>query len=889
MIGNTDSRTDSPTDSPEARWVSLAFVLAAGLLALPGAVACSSDDSADTDAAIAGQCPTESTTFDVGDPTGHADPYGAAAAAQARAGRLTDESMIVQSAHGRQKIRVGDFVLANDKVAVVIEDAGLSDGYVQFGGEILAIDKVGSDGRPMGLSKYVESLITLSNETVEPTSVTVMNDGSDGKAAVVRATGQLRGLPFLDGALGALFYRHYGLEVAFDFVLEPGAEKILLRLGIINPSVEAVDFAADGFSDELHGFFQKSHNQLATKEFGFGEASGEIEWAAFISGEWNFAWRLPEGKKLYAELEISGFQYMSAPGFVAKGCGTTWRDHVEIIAGGPNFDGLIEAIRRVDGEAPGREIRGLLVDAEGAPVPNAWVHVEDAQGNYLSRARADVNGAFTAHGVVGDTTVLFPDQLGGKLASVSVSADQVETEIALPAASTLNVVVTDASTKQGMPVRIQVIPEDGVVGWPSSYGVPNERDGRLYQEFAMTGAARLEVPPGEHRVIVSRGFEWEMFDGKVTVRAGETVDLDVELLHSVDSTGVMCADFHIHSHQSADSNDPIPWKVKSAIADGLEIPVSSEHDWVVDFQPVIEDLGVAEWAFGMPSSEMTSFEWGHMGVVPLLPRPDALNNGAINWPGRTPPDVFEEIQNLPEDPILIINHPSDGSFASYFSSSSLDRETGEGREGRWSTNFDAIEVFNSSDFDRNRNDSVTDWFVLLNHGYTFWAVGSSDSHHLRGSPVGYPRTCIDFGHDDPTRLTRDIVRDRIATGAMTISGGLLMTVVGPDGAGPGATVTAGALGIDSGSSADFVVTVQGPSWVQGDTLEIIVDGVTQQTVPLMPLGDGPSNVYVNNVKVNFDDSRDRSWVVFHAKGVGDLRPLHNEPVFAASNPVFYEP
>ncbi len=871
-----------------ARFVSrslpwaLTWALATSSLAL-ASVGCSSEDGSGGDATSADACPTETSVFEIGDANGHADPYGAAAAGQARAGRLTDASMIVQSAHGRQKIRVGDFVLANDKIAVVIEDAGLSDGYVQFGGEILAIDKIGTDGRPMGVSMYVETLITLSNETVDPTSVTVMNDGSDGKAAVVRATGALRELPFLNGGLGGLFFRHYNLQVAFDFVLEPGAEKVSLRLGLINPSEEPVDFAAKGFSDELHGFFHKSHNQLATKEFGFAEAEGEIEWAAFISGEWNFAWRLPGGRKLYSELEISGFQYMSAAGFAVDGCSTTWRDHAEIIAGGPNLDGLIQAIRRVDGEAPGREITGTVVDSQGAPVPNAWVHLEDSQGQYVTRTRADASGAFTAHGIVGEAAVLVPDQLVGKLTSVSVSADQTEAELALPEPGTLSVVVTDAGSKQGMPVRIQIIPADGVAGWPASYGVPNERSGRLYQEFAMTGAAEFAVPPGEHRVIVSRGFEWEMFDSTVTVAAGETETLQVELLHSVNSDGIMCADFHIHSHQSADSNDPIPWKVRSAIADGLEIPVSSEHDWVVDFQPVIEELGVEDWAFGMPSSEMTSFEWGHMGVVPLVPRPDALNNGAINWPGRMPPDVFDEIQSLPEDPILIINHPSSGSFASYFSSSALNRKTGEGREGRWSTNFDAIEVFNSSDFEKNRDDSVTDWFMLLNHGYTFWAVGSSDSHHLRGSPVGYPRTCIDFGHDDPTRLTRDIVRDRMTTGAMTVSGGLLMTVVGPDGAGPGETLAA------SGSSAEFVITVQGPSWVEADTLEIIVDGETQDTVSLLPFGDGPANVYKNTVTVDFDDASNRSWVVFHAKGAGDLQPLHGEPLFAASNPVFYEP
>ena len=101
--------------------------------------------------------PKLSPTFKVGNRVGHRDPYGAKAAGEARAGRLTRASMIVQPAHGRQKIEVGDYVLANDKIAATIEDRDLSDGYTRFGGEIIAIDRVDDDGRPAGTSYYNET------------------------------------------------------------------------------------------------------------------------------------------------------------------------------------------------------------------------------------------------------------------------------------------------------------------------------------------------------------------------------------------------------------------------------------------------------------------------------------------------------------------------------------------------------------------------------------------------------------------------------------------------------------------------------------------------------------------------------------------------------------
>ncbi|MCB9590397.1 MAG: CehA/McbA family metallohydrolase [Polyangiaceae bacterium] len=823
-------------------------------------------------------CPT---SFEVGDATGHADVYGAKAASQARAGRITDAAQIVQPAHGRQRINVGDYVLANDKIAVTIEDKGLSDGYARFGGEILAVDQVGDDGRPLGRSNYVETLMALSIQMINPTSVSVINDGSDGNAAVVRVTGPLEAIPFLNGSLAALFPRRYDVDAAYDYVLEPGAEKLDIRLGIANPTSDPIEFAIGSVTDEMHGFFQQNHNQFATEGSGFSSANGEIPWAGFVSGAFNFAWRLPHGKKLNTNLEISGFQYFTGPGFAADACGITWNDHVEVIGGGPDYDGLREAIRRVDGDTAWQAVSGQVLDSSGGPVADAWVHATAADGSYLSRTKSASDGSYTIHVPPDTGATLTPQKLGYALpGGTNVGAGVSSQDLSFAATGAIHVVATDAAQNAPMPVRIQVIPTSAPPSWPESFGVADEANGRLHQHFAMNGDATLLVPPGEHRVIVSHGGEWEISDTTISVNAGETAQVAASLEHSVDSTGIMCADFHIHSAQSADSHDPIVEKVKSAIADGLEIPVSSEHEWVVDFGPVVESLGMTDWAFGMPSQELTTFSWGHFGVVPLLPKPDQVNNGAVEWVGLEPPQMFDNVQNLPEDPVFIINHPSGGGFGAYFSSARFDRTTGAGKTANlWSTNFDAIEVFNDSSFDDNRDKSVGDWFALLNHGYTFWAVGSSDSHKLRTSPVGYPRTCIDFGFDDPKQLTINSVRDAVASGNTTISGGLLMTVVGPGGAKPGETITE--------TSADFTVTVQSPSWYDATTLEVIVNGVTVDEQALLPMGSGTGHRYVNVVHVDFDANAGRSWVVFHAKGTDDLSPLHpGRDAFAVSNPIF---
>ena len=829
-------------------------------------------------------CDVAALKFEVGDPKGHADPFGAKAAGQARAGRVDDLTGLAQPGHGRQQVEPGDFVLANDKIVVFIEDKDFSDGYARFGGEILSIDRANADGKPTGVSKYTETLTGLSIEMIDPTSVTVLKDGSDGGEAIVRVAGKLSKIPFMQGPLSYLFPRTYEVEAVYDYVLRPGEERVTMRMGVVNATSEPIDFALN--SDELLGFFHYSSAQLVTPEYGFEEPKGKLAWAGYDGGDFGFAFRFPDNVITYG-LTVSGFSLFYGPGFIAESCTAESVDRVDIIAGGPDYDGLAEAVRRVSGEEPWREVTGSVEDAQGNGVNGAWLHAMAADGAYLSRTRTDSFGKFVVHVPKGAPVTLVPQKRGyAPHVGFGVGADEATATIPLDPNGTIHVAAKDAATGTALPVRVQVVPNETVPGTPEAFGTPDETNGRMHQVFAMDGNATVSVPPGQHTVIVSRGYEWELVSTEVTVAAGETLELPVDLEHSVDTTGVMCADFHIHSQFSADSNDRVEHKVRGALADGLDIPVSSEHEWVADFQPVIQAMNMSQWAFGMASEELTTFTWGHFGVVPMTPDPKKGNNGAVDWIGKDPKDVFALVRALPDNPVLIVNHPSGGGFGAYFSAAGLDRKTGKGREGFWSDDFDAVEVFNDSDFEANRSESVADWFALLEAGMTVWAVGSSDSHSLRTSPIGYPRTCLTFGHDDPTQLTKLLVRDAVASGASTISGGLYMTATGPNGEDPGQMVQTGA-----GGTATFTISIESASWVNASELETIVNGKTVSVEPLVPVtGGGTSKKYENQVTVTLDPSRPRNWVLFHAKGTGDLAPLHpGRRPFAVANPFFLTP
>jgi hypothetical protein len=803
---------------------------------------------------------------------GHPDPLGAIRAHQARAGRITKQSDIAQPADARSKIRIGDFLLANDKVAIYIEAEGKSDGYLPFGGEILGIEPVGQDGRPLGVSYYGEGAVLFGLEAVSPERVSVIADGSDGGPAIVRASGTLKMVPILD-AFSAIFPDRYNLPAALDYVLEPGSPNITLRLNLANPGSNAVDF-----TDKQHvAFFQSSRSQTFSEVFGFGRPQGDLRFVGWDSGHAAFTGRNLLGPMSVA-LEISGIQIFKAPALTVDGCSTKTVDYMQLTGGAGGIDGALEMSRKALGDAAWHEVHGVVREDNGGVLGGAIVHATSPSG-YLTRVTADDQGRFAIHVPTGGKVSLTPTMKGWAVpAATPLGADANQIALSLPQRATIDVDAVDADTGEALPVRIQIVPDQNTFHAPESFGLKDEPDNRLYREFVMSGHASLPVPPGGHRVIVTRGYDYELFDAPVSAQAGQTTHVRAALKRSVDSTGVMCADFHIHSFYSADSSDPVEKKVRGAIADGLEIPVSSEHEYVIDFQDTIRALGLTKWAFGMASEELTTFTYGHFGIVPLTPQPEGVNHGAIDWTGMKPPELFPTINRRPERPLIIVNHPEDSAMG-YFALGGFDRTTTTGAPELWNEQFSAIEVFNESDFETNRNASVADWFALLNAGKIYWATGASDSHDLRSVPVGYPRTCIYFGHDDPTRLTPEAVRDGMRSGTAVISGGLTMTVQGPDGTLPGGTSQAGL----------YKVVIQSPGWISASGLEVIVDGVTQRDLNLPPpSGSGPGKRWELTVPVDAASSRSRHWVVFHARGSGDLSPLlAGKKPFAVSNPIFF--
>lgn len=859
--------------------LALATALATGLALAVAAAGCGGDDGP--------SCPTAASAFPPGDPDGHPAPLGAGPG-EARAGRAR-EGDLPQTAAGLATWQPGDFLLANDRVALVIEDVGDSDLYDPWGGRPVGLARV-SGGRLVEPNNFGELFLLTGRSSIVTRSVTVIADGSDGGTAIVRVTGTLHPVPFFEAIIAALFAEPWtDIEAAIDYELAPGADHVDIRYRYASPRPAAKTAPAT-----LHALMFTRRTPVFQPGRGFDDALAGPYLALVDDAATSWAY-LPGDGTLGGSLSQSGFLGAFGPGFEMPACGTLERLHARLVIGGPGLDGVQVAAARTLGEAQ-RAITGQVTRG-GAAVAGIHVHAVGAGATYYTRALTDARGGFTVHvpAAAGDVALEAIAPGEGPVA-VTAGSGSGPVAIALPARGAIHVVATEAGDRR--PVRVQVLPAAGqaLPAIPARYGEPERAGGRLAVAFAVTGEATLPVPPGRWEVVVSRGFAYELVRETVTVAAGSTVEVDAALERAVPMPGALCGDFHIHTWRSNDSGDNALEKVAQALADGVELPVRSEHEFVADFAAEIAAMGAQAFAAALGSLELTSFEvWGHMGVFPLTPDPSRPNAGAPRWQTYptaddpdaefatlSPPAVFDAVRARPEAPIVIINHPRGG--ANYFDYVGFDPATGLVDDAAaWDEKFTLVEVFNDSGWQANRTSNVADWLGLLRAGRRVFAVGSSDSHGYVGSPVGYPRTCVDVGTSDPRAVTATLVRDRLAAGRAVISGGIAVRArIGE--AGPGDTVRG------AGSPLALSIEVRAPTWVDVDAIEVVVDGETVDTIPVGPGDADPSDPAVRwRGELPVQSLASGGFVVVAAYGDAPLEPVHARLPFGVTNPIFVAP
>jgi hypothetical protein len=378
--------------------------------------------------------------------------------------------------------------------------------------------------------------------------------------------------------------------------------------------------------------------------------------------------------------------------------------------------------------------------------------------------------------------------------------------------------------------------------------------------FLADGTATVQLRPGRYLLYASRGPEYGVSKRRVHVREGKTHSRKFTVRRIVDTTGFISADFHIHSARSLDTSPPLTDRVASFAGEGVEVMVSSDHDYHVDYTPIIADLGIGNLITSIVGNEVTTSvpnppafpdAIGHINAWPLLVDPNAPRDGSIQDEFVAPNFLYSRLRNQGAS-VIQYNHVRAGvsglTSIGFFNNFGYDPDlpitsppndllldtdilgpgaSGVGNpDGFRNIDFDVLEIGNGTDLP-GYLAVRRDWFSLLNQ--TDFATlpflpgtGVSDSHRLTVEAAGYFRTFVGRAGDDPTALDVTTFNDNIKAGNMlgTTAPFIRFTVSEAGGgiAGLGQTLA------PSSSTVNLNIHVEAANWIPVDEVRVYRNG-----------------------------------------------------------------
>ena len=308
--------------------------------------------------AVLAGCGDDSKTCDTqgpfaeGDLVGHPQPLGSGPN-EARAGRVHAADLPAVSS-GLITWQDNDFVLANDKIALVIEDVGDSDLYDPWGGRPVGLARV-EGGRMVEPNNFGELFFLTGRSTIVTDSVSVIADGNDGGPAIIRARGKLHPLPFFEAIIATVFAEPWlDIDAAIDYELAPGAEHVDVRYRYSSPRA-----VAEKVPSIAHSFMYTDRTPVYQPDHGFDKAITGAPYIALVDDRATSWAYIPAESAFGSSLAASGFLGAFSPGFEMPACDKLDRLHAQIVIGGPGLDGIQSAAARVRGEQQ-RTITGTV-------------------------------------------------------------------------------------------------------------------------------------------------------------------------------------------------------------------------------------------------------------------------------------------------------------------------------------------------------------------------------------------------------------------------------------------------------------------------------------------------------------------------------------------------
>jgi hypothetical protein len=426
---------------------------------------------------------------------------------------------------------------------------------------------------------------------------------------------------------------------------------------------------------------------------------------------------------------------------------------------------------------------------------------------------AGLLAAGTNHLRIHSSATTGDDVLIGRVMLIGQPVEQVLSQ------ATIDVAVREEPGGRATPSRITIADELGSLIATGNVSGPQHavRPGVVYSR---TGVVRLKLPAGRYVIYAGRGFEYSVGRSEVHLVEGAHVSRRLSIRREVDTRGWVAMDPHVHTGTFARHGDAaIHERMLTIAAEGIELPVSTEHNTLVDFDSHARSAGVRQHFTPVLGSEVTTPGLGHFNVFPMGGDRKVIDERAEDWAR-----LREAIEGGATQPVVVLNHGLDihGGFRPLGAARHV-AIAGEDLAG-WSLPANAMEIVNSGAVMSDSLALPRGWMGLLNRGVILTAVGSSDSHDVARYIVGQGRTYVRSDDGEPGGIDVRQAADSVRRGRTMVSYGLVAELE-VAGRGPGEL-------LGPGNELDVRVRVKGPSWTRAQHVALYVNGnrVREETV-----------------------------------------------------------
>lgn len=712
-----------------------------------------------------------------------------------------------------------------------------------------------------------------------PTSIEIAENGRNGRA-VIRVHGIDAGINFIDSAIPT---QDLPFRLMNEYILEPDKDYVTIRSTIFNDAdgrYKVLIADMPFWRGDTDTFVPRSgYNISDVDPVSFGRWVGSTN-RLDLDVSYALATTSP-GRKFYSPYFYKDVSPL-LNGLIKVGAHGAGSYERIFIVGDGDTRMFPEVINAYDESDDYGIIEGNVSVAGKSGPDSVQVMVQDTQrpdgSNYVAALYPDDSGEYSVQVAPGEyqLTVVGAGRENSEPTVVDIDAGDVATQDLDP--NPPGMLAIDVTDDIGDPIPCKI---SLFAGYDA-----NVNQQPIFRLFSLTGDETFPVPPGDYTAVASRGYEYEIHQENLTVIEGDTTEFAASLDHSVDTTGQMSGDFHIHTIFSSDSHEPVIDRVKHLAGEGLEIPVVTDHDVQVDWTPFVEELGAGPWVKIINGTEISPTS-GHFNSWPVV-RPDGVSeyySVAYMLYDETMtavrryehPEMWDVMLADYAAEIFQINHPRSGG-GGWLTYLQYDPTSGVGAldQSKWREDFHAIEVFNGGG---GAEVELKDWFSFLDQGLNYTMTGNSDSHTM-DSELGNPRNLVVMPTDDPLEADQDDMIDAVLAHRSQVTSGPVITF-GIDGFGIGDLVANHGAG-----DVEAQITVQAPSWMSVNYVEVLSN---HGTVIFSDTVDPSANVVRYDETVNLSVGDDAYFVVRAGHTTAKLGPVNpGQNTYAITNPIWVD-